>query len=90
MPKQNLTQVEYKKLLQRLRLQRETLKRHEETWLQAVNGALGRNFTVALYAESNLTNELKSLAAVPDEPTETEALVSQGFVDELAKAVYGA
>lgn len=88
MPKQNLSQKELKDTLKRLLLQRETYKKQETDWLASVNYALGRSFSVVMYAESNLRNELKHMETITDpreSAEETISRIDQDFVNELLR-----
>jgi len=88
MPKQNLGQKELKESLRRLALMRETHKKQETNWLAAVNNAMGRSFTVPMYAEATLRNELKHMEEATDpyeSAEETINRIDQDFVNELLR-----
>lgn len=92
MPRQNLTQKELKEALKRLALMRETHKQQEANWLAAVNNTMGRSFTVPLYAEATLRNELKHMEEATD-PYESARDtidrigqdIEQAYVDRLVQ-----
>jgi hypothetical protein len=85
MPKSNLSQKELKESLRRLALMRETHKKQEANWLAAVNNTMGRSFTVAMYAEATLRNELKHMEEATD-PYESARDTIDRIVEDVEQA----